>query len=229
MPITPYSDLFPTNCQADTVSLPGEAVSMQGEISSNAQHVILLLDRLGRLTRELQFVDGLNPAQWETLRFLAQANRYSRTPTALAEYLGATKGTVSQTLISLESKGLVDRCKKTCDRRQVAITLTEAGEAMLQRDPMRSLEKSICAMTADCGGALVTGLTRLLTELQHRREVMHFGVCEDCTMFCAEHGKPKTVPHAASGEPKRCGMTGETLNDGECRQLCVNYKAAAAE
>jgi len=219
MPITPYSDIFPT-CQTDGQMIDAR---QQGEISPNAQRVILLLDRLGRLTRELQFVDGLNPAQWETLRFLAQANRYSRTPTALAEYLGATKGTVSQTLISLESKGLVDRCKKTCDRRQVAITLTEAGEAMLHRDPMRTLEKAICEMTADCGGALVTGLSRLLTELQHRREVMHFGVCEDCTMFCKEHGKPKTT----NNEPKRCGMTGETLADGECLQLCVNYKAAA--
>src|SRR3546814_7076019 len=66
-----------------------------GDKTVMAQRVIVLLDRLSRLTRELQFVDGLNPAQWEALRFLATANKYSRSPTALAEYLGATKGTVS--------------------------------------------------------------------------------------------------------------------------------------
>src|SRR3546814_13985685 len=113
-----------------------------GDKTVMAQRVIVLLDRLSRLTRELQFVDGLNPAQWEALRFLATANKYSRSPTALAEYLGATKGTVSQTLIALESKGLITRCKKNCDRRQVDLCLPEAGEAMLAKDPMRPLERA---------------------------------------------------------------------------------------
>lgn len=194
------------------------------ETNSGAARVILLLDRLARLTRELQFVDGLNPAQWETLRFLAQSNRYSRTPSALADYLGATKGTVSQTLISLESKGLVQRKQKTCDRRQVALTLTPAGVAILDRDPMRILEKSICEMTEDCGGALVQGLSRLLHELQHRRDAQHFGVCQDCSMFCRRSGEPIN-PVAG---PKHCGMTGESLQDDEARQLCVNYTPDAA-
>src|SRR3546814_17264849 len=56
-----------------------------GDKTVMAQRVIVLLDRLSRLTRELQFVDGLNPAQWEDLRFLATANQHSRSPTALAE------------------------------------------------------------------------------------------------------------------------------------------------
>ena len=47
-----------------------------------------LIDRLSRLTRELQYVDGLNPAQWEALRFLSRANKYSRTPGAVAQFLG---------------------------------------------------------------------------------------------------------------------------------------------
>src|SRR5690606_124477 len=66
------------------------SISPDSEKTALAQRVILLLDRLSRLSRELQFVDGLNPAQWEALRFVARANRYSRTPTALAEYLGST-------------------------------------------------------------------------------------------------------------------------------------------
>src|SRR3546814_12275625 len=84
-----------------------------GDKTVMAQRVIVLLDRLSRLTRELQFVDGLNPAQWEALRFLATANKYSRSPTALAEYPGATKGPGSQTLIALEPKALIPRCQNT--------------------------------------------------------------------------------------------------------------------
>src|SRR3546814_13923422 len=85
-----------------------------GDKTVMAQRVIVLLDRLSRLTRELQFVDGLNPAQWEALRFLATANKYSRSPTALAEYLGATKGTVSQTLLRSEERRVGKEFVSTC-------------------------------------------------------------------------------------------------------------------
>lgn len=190
-----------------------------------AQRVTLLLDRLGRLTRELQFADGLNPAQWEVLRFLAQANRYSRTPSALADYLGSTKGTVSQTLIALENKGLIDRVKKTCDRRGVELRLTCDGKAMLAKDPMRTLERAIDDMASECGGMLVRGLSKLLYELQNRHAVMQFGVCQDCSLFCVKGadviGKP---------EPRhQCGMTGEALSESERGQLCVKYQGVAAD
>jgi DNA-binding MarR family transcriptional regulator len=183
-----------------------------------AQRVTLLLDRLGRLTRELQFADGLNPAQWEVLRFLAQANRYSRTPSALADYLGSTKGTVSQTLIALENKGLVDRVKKTCDRRGVELKLTAEGLAMLGKDPMLTLEKVIDDMAVDCGATLVRGLSRLLYELQNRHAVMQFGVCQDCSLFCVKGAEIAKAEH-------QCGKTGEALSDMESGQLCVSYKA----
>ncbi|MFC3676663.1 MarR family winged helix-turn-helix transcriptional regulator [Ferrovibrio xuzhouensis] len=178
-----------------------------------AQRVIVLLDRLSRLTRELQFVDGLNPAQWEALRYLATANKYSRSPTALAEYLGATKGTVSQTLIALESKGLITRCKKTCDRRQVDLCLTDAGEAMLAKDPMRTLERAAGEMASELGPQMVKGLTRLLHDLQNRHQVADFGVCQDCSLYC--------VNETAEGQ---CGSTGETIATVEKTKICVNYK-----
>ena len=66
-----------------------------------------LIDRLGRLMRSGEHAGDLNPAQWEALRYLARANRFSRTPAALAQYLGSTRGTVSQTLIALEDHGRI--------------------------------------------------------------------------------------------------------------------------
>lgn len=195
---------------------PLSATPATDEKSAVAQRVILLLDRLSRLTRELQFVDGLNPAQWEALRFIAQANKFSRSPTALAEYLGATKGTVSQTLIALESKGLITRCKKTCDRRQVDLCLTEAGEAMLAKDPMQTLERAASEMAADLGPQLIKGLTRLLHDLQSQHKVMEFGVCQDCSLFCVQDGGTGL-----------CGNNGQAISVEEKTKICVNYKAAS--
>ncbi len=53
-----------------------------------------LVDRLARIVHGIQFTSGLNPAQWEALRFVARANRNSRNPKALAKFLGVTKGTI---------------------------------------------------------------------------------------------------------------------------------------
>lgn len=193
------------------------------EKAAIAQRVIVLLDRLGRLTRELQFADGLNPAQWEALRFLAQANRYSRSPTALADYLGATKGTVSQTLIALESKGLITRCKKTEDRRQVDLCLTEAGQAMLAKDPMQTLEHAAQEVAHELGAEMVKGLSRLLHDLQTRNQINEFGVCQDCSLFCVNSQAALAALDVKAGAGT-CGNTGETIDDAEKTKICVNYK-----
>ena len=50
--------------------------------------------------------EALQPVHLQALIYLARANRYSNTPQALAEYLGLTKGTVSQTLLLLDRQGL---------------------------------------------------------------------------------------------------------------------------
>jgi DNA-binding MarR family transcriptional regulator len=209
MPITDHSQAL----AAGTAS-----GAPQNEKTAMAQRVIVLLDRLGRLTRELQFANGLNPAQWEALRFLARANKYSRSPTALADYLGATKGTVSQTLIALESKGLITRCKKTEDRRQVDLCLTEAGQAMLGRDPMQTLEQAATEVADELGADMVKGLSRLLHDLQTRNQINEFGVCQDCSLFCVNS---QAAALAANGT---CGNTGETIDAAEKTKICVNYK-----
>lgn len=211
MPITDYSHALVTGT-ANGASPDQKTVL--------AQRVITLLDRLGRLTRELQFANGLNPAQWEALRFLARANKYSRSPTALAEYLGATKGTVSQTLIALESKGLITRCKKTEDRRQVDLCLTEAGQAMLGKDPMQTLEQATLEVADELGAEMVKGLSRLLHDLQTRNQINEFGVCQDCSLFCI-NAQPE-LPAAAG----ICGNNGQAIDTAEKTKICANYKSA---
>ncbi|HIP78057.1 MAG TPA: MarR family transcriptional regulator, partial [Kiloniellaceae bacterium] len=57
----------------------------------------LLLERLARVLQNEAHSEGLKPTQWEALRYLSRANRFSRTPSGVTAYLGMTKGTVSQT------------------------------------------------------------------------------------------------------------------------------------
>jgi len=74
---------------------------------NGAEHIAALIERIGRLLSTDAHAAGLLPVQWEVLRYLRRANRFSRTPAALTAYLGLTKGTVSQTLRALEGRGLV--------------------------------------------------------------------------------------------------------------------------
>jgi DNA-binding MarR family transcriptional regulator len=58
---------------------------------------------------------GLQPVQLEVLNYLSSCNRYSDTPMAVTEYLGQTKGTVSQTIKTLEKKRI---SKESCGRER---------------------------------------------------------------------------------------------------------------
>jgi DNA-binding MarR family transcriptional regulator len=184
-----------------------------------APRVAELIDRLGRLARELQYVDGLNPAQWEALRFLSRANTYSRTPGAAAQFLGATKGTVSQTISALENKGLVVRRPSDRDRRVCLIDLTERGLAMMARDPVQRIEQAVEGVAPEIADAMVEGLSRLLGELNSEKDKPLFGVCA----ACCRHISPGSGC-GGSEATARCGVTGEPLTGDEPARICVNYR-----
>ncbi len=93
--------------------------------TSNRLHT--LIDRLSRVLASDDWADGLNPAQRSALSFLARANRFSRSPSHLADYMCTTRGTASQTLKALAGKELIERDAPTGDKRSIAYRLTASG------------------------------------------------------------------------------------------------------
>jgi len=189
---------------------------MAAHIPDHAERTAELIDRLGRVARELRYEAGLNPAQWQALRYLARANRSSRTPGALAAFLGTTKGTASQTLISLESKGYLRRVRSEPDRRKVRLDLTPDGNALLAEDPISGIEQVAAELPPELGTQLVHGLSRLLGGLQRRYGGREFGVCRTCGMF--RDGDDE----APCGG--RCGLTGQEIEPGDDGRLCANHR-----
>src|SRR5258708_15473247 len=108
---------------------------MEERLDKNPLVLLELVERLGNLMRtELRKSGGdeaLQPVHLQALIYLSKANRYSNTPQALAEYLGLTKGTVSQTLLLLDRRGLIERFEDDIDRRVVRLRLSAAGERLL--------------------------------------------------------------------------------------------------
>jgi DNA-binding MarR family transcriptional regulator len=75
-------------------------------LDKNPLVLLELVERLGNLMRascaRRAPTETLQPVHLQALIYLTKANRYSNTPQALADYLGLTKGTVSQTLLILD-------------------------------------------------------------------------------------------------------------------------------
>jgi DNA-binding MarR family transcriptional regulator len=189
--------------------------------SPEALEAAHLIDRLERLARSGEQSAGLNPAQWEALRYLARANRFSRTPAALADYLASTRGTVSQTLIALEQKGLVARKRSARDKRSIELPLTARGEAMLKNDPLLAIARDIDAAAGPRAEDLVARLRALLRTTIARNGGRVFGVCSTCRYFRAG-----VRPRAAS--PHHCALLDEPLSDADSRAICVEQESAAA-
>lgn len=176
-----------------------------------------LIERLDRLARKGDGEAGLNPAQWEALRYIARANRFSRNPAALADYLGSTRGTVSQTLIALEQKGLIERIPSTRDRRSIDLALTRAGEAALRDDPVQQLATDIAAATGGATKQLASALRATLTRAIARNDGKPFGVCRTCRHF----------RQGVKGKGHHCALLDVALTETDSEAICVEQEPAA--
>lgn len=185
---------------------------------TEAVNLATLIDRLGRISHALQFSTGLNPAQWEALRYLARANRYSCSPSALAKYLGCTKGTVSQTLISLETKGYVNRVRGEPDGRSVRLELTEHGRKVLEQDPLRLIEEAGQALPESERAVVASAMKGLIHALCGKEGMSEFGVCGDCGNLDTK------TPCVKTGKPCTCGLTGEALSEDDLSRICVDFR-----
>lgn len=176
--------------------------------------LLSLLERLARLVHSESHAAGLRPVQWDILRFLAQANRFSRTPSGLTAYLGQTKGTVSQSLKALEDKGLVEKLPQPGDKRGVDVRLSTAGRAMLAKDPLVGFMDGLDGFGLEDRTALEALLSRYLTGLLTARQGRMFGECRQCRFFQAS---------AAQG-PYFCGLLKQALSEEDSRDRCIEFE-----
>ena len=184
---------------------------------SNPAPLSHLIERLARVLQNDGHSDGLKPTQWEVLRYLSRANRFSRTPGAVTAYLGMTKGTVSQTVLALERKGLVGKTIAAADQRSIQLELTRKGRNTLRNDPAALFEEAAASMTNVKRTQLSSGLEAVLKTLLERREGRAFGACRTCRHFRKSH---------AHGSPHYCSLLDESLSAEDGDQICIEQEAA---
>ncbi len=180
-----------------------------------------LLERIGNLLRGEQRAAGsprgLLPVHLAALHYLARANRYSDTPAAVAEYLGLTKGTVSQSLQVLERAGYVGKQRDPRDGRIVRLRLTARGRRLAaETDPPELLRAAMRRLGRKAAERLEQDLQELLRQMQRAHGGRSFGVCRTCRFF------------ERAGGGFRCGLTGEPLSLSDSALICRDHEPAPA-
>ncbi len=151
----------------------------------NSRDIYRYLERLGNLlrseARQTRASPPLQPVQLDILHYLSICNRHSDIPVAVTEYLGLTKGTVSQSLSVLENKGYIAKVPDADDKRIIHLILTRKGQSIVDTTlPPDLLKQGLARMAPTQRDQLMTGLETLLKSMQNARGFKTFGVCKTC-------------------------------------------------
>ncbi|MEZ8303346.1 MarR family winged helix-turn-helix transcriptional regulator [Vibrio splendidus] len=161
----------------------------------------------GSQVRRAANSEGIQPVHVEILQYLSICNRYSNTAQSLSEYLGQTKGSISQSLKLLEKDGYVERRRCADDKRVTRLYLTPKAKSTVKRisnSLMPNLEGTKPASEA---------IKSLLKEWQLTNNHRGFGQCQSCRYNRSlDNGK------------FQCGLTGAPLNKIEIKQLCREHE-----
>ncbi len=157
---------------------------------------------------------GLQPVQLEALHYLTICNRYSDTPKGVTEYLGQTKGTVSQSLILLQKKGFITKHQDSDDKRITHLKLTKEGKQALASSIPPPLFINACNdLPESAQNEIYNNLKLLLTSIQKSNNMKSFGVCATCRFIINdEHGN------------SMCDLTKEKLSQTDTTLICLEHE-----
>jgi DNA-binding MarR family transcriptional regulator len=158
---------------------------------------------------------GLQPVHLQVLDYLSRCNRYSDTPASLTNYLGMTRGTVSQTLLLLMKKGYISKTVDLMDRRVIHLSLLDDGKAILQKARSSELFNQAATLLKENNFDNYKDIfANALTSLQKANNSQSFGLCKTCRYF------------TESSTGFICGLTKESLSQSDSEKICQEHSVA---
>lgn len=163
------------------------------------------------------------PVQASVLRLLAGAGQGLRAA-RLAERLGVTAASLSDTLKTMEAHGWVERQPDPADRRATLLRLSRKGrvQAALKLQPDRGMAGLLQALDDADLAALLRSTQLLIAEAQRQGLATGLRTCTGCRFF---------RPYASddAGRPHLCGFTGQPFGDLDLRSDCAEHAPANPE
>jgi len=151
--------------------------------------------------------EGIQLVHFEILEYLNICNHYSNTAQAISEYLGQTKGSISQSLKVMLAQGYLQRRASSEDGRVMQLFITKAGKQCLQR----MTEQLGLNSTED--EKIIESVKSLLIHWQTQNAQRSFGQCQSCR-FNRRLGKSSY----------QCGLTGASLEQADIFKICREHE-----
>jgi DNA-binding MarR family transcriptional regulator len=131
----------------------------------------------------------------------------------VTEYLGLTKGTVSQSLKVLENKALIYKEKDKDDLRITHLKVTDEGKQFLAETcPPRKFTQAIEQLSESKQSQAAVLMQEILKNYQKAVGRTAFGVCNNCK-FNQKNAADSVF----------CGLTKETLSFDDTQLICREY------
>ena len=189
-------------------------------IMANKQ-VFDLIERISALlrsdTRRHAMPNDLQPVHLQVLDYLQRANRFSNTPLAVGEYLGLTKGNMSQRINVLEHLDFIRKEADEHDGRVVHLHLTSTGKRLLQQSYPPTSWRDLASVTSSASNKILeTVLNELLLALIQANDFRSFGQCKTCRF------------HQRRVRQARCGLLEVDLDAAQTEKICREHQPIAA-
>lgn len=158
--------------------------------------------------------EGLRAVHFAILGYLQRCNAFSDTPSAVAAYLGHTKGTVSQSIRVLERRGYINKIQDAKDRRIQHLAVTAKGLRLSERSGWPPLLRDAERVLGQDGLAQTQAANeRLLAAILQARGYKTFGVCRTCRYF-------KTL----GASTYACSLLGVALEAKQINRICHEHQ-----
>lgn len=166
---------------------------------------------------------GLTPTQGQVLALL-RANPAGLRLGVLAEQLGVTAATTSDSVAALQRKGLVTKEPTADDGRGVVVLLTATGirEAAAAAAWPDFLLEAVDELSAEEQAIFLRALVAMIRSLQEKGRIPVARMCVSCRFF-------RPFVHDDPSRPHHCAFVDAPFGDGELRLDCPDHGAASPD
>ena len=166
---------------------------------------------------------GLNPTQAHVLTFIAGRDKKGVRVRAIADYLGVTQPTATDSIATLIRKGLLTKAADIDDARAVAIRITPAGRDIVRGIGLAitSTERALETLSASEQMALLQLLIKTIRALQVAGAISPQRMCVTCRHF-------RPYAHDDARTPHHCAYVDAAFGAEALRLDCGEHEATTA-
>jgi DNA-binding MarR family transcriptional regulator len=183
------------------------------------------IERLAAVMRSEQWsaanAIGLNPTQANVLALLAARYPDGLRVKAIAEYLGVSQPTATDSLAALERKHLITKEIAPSDSRAISVRISPEGQGALRSiaETPSAMEVALGGIGADEQGQMLRLLIKVIRDLQQTGRMPVQRVCVTC-----RHFQPYRYCDAAN--PHHCAFVNAAFGDRHLRLDCADHEPA---